>query len=106
MAFPCPEDFIEEGGSRRQIDGCARVLTRPEALWGLDARLDHHESAQGRDQAVGFDGTIDPQRHLLQACTVKDWHSRIHVLEKEIDADIDHVRAEQPWRPGEGGRHG
>lgn len=61
VAFPYPENFVQKGGAGREVD------RRTGVFWNLHARLDHHESAQGGDQAIGLDRTVETQGHLLQA---------------------------------------
>lgn len=67
VAFPYPENLVQKGGAGREVGRRARVPTRGQALWNLHARLDHHESAQGGDQAIGLDRTVETQGRLLQA---------------------------------------
>lgn len=107
VAFPHPKNFVEESDARRVVNRRpARALRRRRALRNLHARLDHHERAKGSDQAIGLDGTFETRGHLLHQCAVQDGHGRIHMLEEEIDASIDHIRTEQAWRPSEAGGHG
>ena len=66
--------------------------------WHRHPRLDHHERAQRREEAVGIEIAVREARLRLELPAVQDRAAGVHVDEEEIDARGDEFGSEQARR--------